>query len=177
MVRSFLRRAGVVLAVGGLGLAGCGAETGDGDASTFCEADCAWAIDCGAPLSLSDCMSGCTAEKADLKKVREDLVEGWSVCFESLTCSLGSQDELKQCEQEYEVSLEPSPIAVEYCKRAATWSIQCGYSADTPRCIETVKGWSDRTLEALTGCRDTMAVSCEGDELKECIDRVLGRET
>jgi len=142
-----------------LWLGGCASSTGSDVARSsqgtdpaafqgFCSGYCANIKACDAKIDERTCANACeNANAALFPKLRTDVVEAVSACFDDKDCKTtlsGNYD--AACMKEAQAKTAPSTAAVSFCEALNGSRSKCKVSSDKSSCLNAAKVYADEVL-------------------------------
>jgi hypothetical protein len=152
---------------------------GQAGVNAYCDTTCGRAMTCAEmaspPPDLSNCAIDCktTLQGDQLHLLRADTLDAVSQCAAMIDCSgLRSMDDwnaaLTKCRTDAFAATAPTGAAQSLCDKIAATTGICVQNVMGPGCIDTVKVYSDVTLNTLSACLDQ---TC--DDQQACWTRAL----
>jgi hypothetical protein len=148
-----------------------GAKTQDSAVSvaSLCATYCEKVAACDAEVDRDTCTSTCNDGSVSLSKMRGDVLDSIAACIGTSDCrTVLGDDAVKSCMAEAKLSVAPSGSAKATCRAIQDAAAHCDVGFDLAGCFDTVKTYSDETLDRAKRCT-TKSCSALGD----CLDATL----
>jgi hypothetical protein len=140
----------------------------------ICQAQCYLHKQCDATVDAASCVNRCKLEGSPRRVYdRDDYVKSLLSCLKDATCEVKDGKELAgpRCRRTVRDAVQPTPLAVERCKRKVVRFDECDFEETYDDCIKGTKLYADAVLHELDDC-----LTHQCNRIGNCFTAVVGED-